>query len=74
MEIPKEGRRLDHDDLKQKNEDINKMDKPLRKGSQDWENSLGLRYQHPPLLHRLNLGTRFLVVEENCDARIVKLQ
>jgi hypothetical protein len=27
-----------------------------------------------PLRHRLNLGTRFLVVEENCDTRVITLQ
>ena len=75
MEIPKKGWRLDHDDLKQRNEDINERGQPLRKGSQDREDSLEFRNQNfSPLLHRLNLGTRFLVVEENCDARVVKLQ
>ena len=75
MEIPKKGWRFDHGDLKQINEDINERDQPLRKGNQDREDPLGFRYQHsPPLLHRLHLGTRFLVVEENCDAQIIKLQ
>ena len=32
MEIPKKGWRLDHDDLKQRNEDINERDQLLRKG------------------------------------------
>ena len=48
MEFPKKGWRRDHDDLKQKNEDINARDEPLRKGSQDREDSLGFRYQHSP--------------------------
>ena len=75
MEIPKKGWRLDHGDLKQSNEDINERDQPLRKGSQDRQDSLGFRYQHfSPLLHRLNLGTRFLVVEEICNTPVVKLQ
>ena len=30
MEFPKKGRQLHHDDLKQRNEDINVMDQPLR--------------------------------------------
>ena len=30
MEFPKKGCRLHHDDLKQRNEDINVMDRPLR--------------------------------------------
>ena len=75
MEILKKGRRLDHGNLKQRNEDINERDQPLRKGSQDREDSLGFSLQAPsPLTPLLNLGTRFLVVEENCDARIIKLQ
>ena len=75
MEISKKGWRLDHGDLKQRNEDINKRDQLLQKGSQDREDSLGCLLPAPsPVLHRLNLGTRFLVVEENCDARIIRLQ
>ena len=30
MKIPKEGRQLHHDDLKQSNEDVNVRDRPLR--------------------------------------------
>ena len=41
MKTPKEGWPLHHDDLKQKNEYINEKDQPLRKGSQDREDSLG---------------------------------
>ena len=41
MEIPKKGWQIDHGDLKQWNEDINESDQPLRKGSQDREDSLG---------------------------------
>ena len=75
MEIPKKGWRLDHGDLKQRNEDINERDQPHRKDSQDREDSLEFRNQNlPSLLRLLNLGTRFLVVEENCDTRIIKLQ
>ena len=48
VEIPKKGWRLDHGDLRQRNVDINKRDQPLRKGSQDREDSLGFRYQHSP--------------------------
>ena len=32
MEFPKKGCRLHHDDLKQRNEDINVMDRPLQEG------------------------------------------
>ena len=75
MEIPKKGWRVDHGDLKQRNEDINERDQPLRKDNQDREDSLGFSLPAPPpLLSCLNLGTRFLVVEENCGARIIKLQ
>ena len=75
MEILEKGWGLDHGDLKHRNEEINERDQPLRKGSQDREDTLGFSLPAPsPLLHRLNLGTRFLVVEENCDARIIKLQ
>jgi hypothetical protein len=45
------------------------------KGNQDREDPLEFRNQNfSPLLHRLNLGTRFLVVEENCDTRVINLQ
>ena len=47
MEIPKKGWRLDHGDLKQRNEDINERDQPLRKGSQDREDSLGFSLPTP---------------------------
>ena len=43
MEFPKKGWRLDHGDLKQRNEDINERDQPLRKGNQDQEESLEFR-------------------------------
>jgi hypothetical protein len=43
-------------------------------GTQDREDPLEFRNQNSPLLHRLNLGTRFLVVEENCDTRVITLQ
>ena len=47
----------------------------FEKINQDREDPLEFRNQIPsPLLPLLNLGTRFLVVEENCDARIIKLQ
>ena len=41
MEFPKKGCRLHHDDLEQRNEDINERDQPLRKDNQDREDSLG---------------------------------
>ena len=41
MEIPKEGWQIDHGDLKQRNKDISERGQPLRKGSQDREDSLG---------------------------------
>ena len=47
METPKEGWRLDHGDLKQRNEDINERDQPLSKGSQDREDSLGFSLPTP---------------------------
>ena len=47
-ENSKERITIHHDDLKQRIEDINKRDQPLRKGSQDREDSLGFRYQHFP--------------------------
>ena len=47
MEFPKKGRRLHHDDLQQRNEDINERDQPLRKGSQDREDSLGFSLRAP---------------------------
>ena len=45
-----------------------------KNGKQDREDSLEFRNQNFPLTPLLNHGTRFLVVEENCDARIIKLQ
>ena len=76
MEIPKKGWRLDHGDLKQRNEDINERDQPLWKGQPRPRRLVRFFATStcPPLLHRLNLGTRFLIVEENCDARIINLQ
>ena len=47
VEIPKKGWRLDHGDLKQRNEDINERDQPLRKGNQDREDSLGFSLPAP---------------------------
>ena len=47
MEIPKKGWQIDHGDLKQWNEDINERDQPLRKGSQDREDSLGFSLPTP---------------------------
>ena len=46
----------------------------IEKSKPEWEEPLNSLPNFPPLLHRLNLGTRFLVVEENCDARVVTLQ
>ena len=47
----------------------------FEKSNQDREDSLEFRNENPShLLHLLNLGTRFHVEEENCDARIIKLQ
>ena len=47
MESSKKGRQLHHDDPKQRNEDNNVMDQPLRKGSQDREDSLGFSLPTP---------------------------
>ena len=47
MEFPKKKSRLHHEDLKQRNEDINERDQPLRKGSQDREDSLGFSLPTP---------------------------
>ena len=47
MEIPKKGWWLDHGDSKQRNEDINERDQPLRKGIQDREDSLGFLLPAP---------------------------
>ena len=47
MEFPKKGWRLDHGDLKQRNEDINERDQPLQKGSQDRQDSLGFSLPAP---------------------------
>ena len=51
MNIPKKGWRLDHGDLKQRNEDINERDQPLRKGTQDREDSLGFSLPTPSPLY-----------------------
>ena len=48
MEIPKKGWRVDHGDLKQRNEDINERDQPLRKDNQDREDSLGFSLPATP--------------------------
>ena len=74
MEFLKEGHRLHHDDLKQRNEDINVMDDLFEKSNYDQEESLEFRNQIFPLALPLKSRTRFLVVEENCNARIIRLQ
>ena len=68
MEFPKKGCRLHHDGWKQSNEDVYVMDRPVR------EDPLEFRNLVFPLTPLLNLGTRFLVVKENCNARKIKLQ
>ena len=74
MEFRKKGRRLHLDDLKQRNEDINVLDRPLREEQARMRRTARFVTKLPPLTPLLNLGTRFLIVEENCDARIIKLQ
>ena len=74
MKIRKKGCRLHHDDLKQRNEDINVLDRPLREEQARMRRPARFVTKPSPLTPLLNLGTRFLVVEENCDARIIKLQ
>ena len=75
VKILKEGRQLHRDALMHRNEDINAMDRPLREEQLRPRNLLEFRNQIPsPLLPLLNHGTRFLVVEEICDARVIKLQ
>ena len=75
MKTPKEGWRLHHDDLKQRTKGMNMMERPLREEQPRPRRSVRISQpQISPLHHLLNLGTRFLVVEENCDARIIKLQ
>ena len=46
----------------------------FEKSNYDQEESLEFRNLFFPLAPLLILGTRFLVVEENCDARIIKIQ
>ena len=74
MEFLKKGCRLHLNDLKQKNEDINVMDRPLREEQARMRRPAIFVTKPSPLTPLLNLGTRFPVVEENCDARIFKLQ
>ena len=74
MEFLKKGRRLHHDDLKQGNEDINVLDRPLPEVQARMRRPARFVTKPSPLTPLLNLGTRFLVVEANCDARIIKLQ
>ena len=74
MEFPKKGRQLYHDDLKQQNEDINVLDQPLREEQARMRRPARFVTKPPPFHYLLNLGTRFLVLEEICDARIIKLQ
>jgi hypothetical protein len=76
MKIPKKRWWLDHDDLKHSNEDINERNQPLQWGQPRPRRPVRISQPElpPPLLHLLNLGTRFLVVEENCDDRVIKLQ
>ena len=74
MGFLKKGRRLHHDDLKQRNEDINVLDRPLREEQARMRRPARFVTKPSPFHYLLNLGTRFLVVEENCDARIIKLQ
>ena len=74
MKIPKKGWRLHHFDLKQKYEGINILDWPLREEQARMRRPAIFVTKPSPLTPLLNLGTRFLVVEENCDARIIKLQ
>ena len=75
VKILKVGRQPHHDGWKQSNEDINVMDRSLREVQPRPRRLVRVRNQIPsPLPPLLNLGTRFLVVEENCDARIIRLQ
>ena len=59
---------------KQRNEDINVLDQPLPEVQARMRRPARFVTKPSPLTPLLNLGTRFLVVEENCDARIIKLQ
>ena len=74
MEFPKEDNFIMmhwNKELKTSTEAVNFFEK----SNQHEGNQLGFRNQNPsPLLPLLNLGTRFLVVEENCDAWIIRLQ
>mgnify|MGYP005823787037 CR=1 FL=1 len=74
MEFPKKGCRLHHDDLKQRNEYIKVLDRPLQEEQARMRRPARFFTKPPPFHYLLNLGTRFLVVEENCDTRIIKLQ
>ncbi len=59
---------------KQRNEDINVLDQPLREEQARMRRPARFVTKPSPFHYLLNLGTRFLVEEENCDARVIKLQ
>src|SRR3954467_13109111 len=73
VKILKEGRQLHHDDLKQRNEDINVLDRPLQEEQARMRRRARFVTKPSPLTPLLNLGTRFLVVEENCATQKIHL-
>ena len=74
MEPRRKDDKFHHDDLKQRNEDINVLDRPLREEQARMRRPARFVTKPSPLTPLLHLGTRFLVVEEICNTPRIMLQ